>query len=112
MKLEIINCRCGATIAACHHSAIDDNWTNKKEEYIRRGYTTEIITEEFRFGECSCKDNWNSIMKEFIRETDYESPTSTDLIVWLEENYNTPIKKIEPSTHKHLETLARGRSKY
>lgn len=93
MKLEVIKCRCGAPIAACHYVARDDNWNNKRDEYVRRGYTTEIITENFQFGDCSCKDNWNATMKEFINDVDNDVPSATDLIVWLEENYNAPTKK-------------------
>lgn len=93
MKLEVIKCRCGANIAACHYVARDTDWINKRDEYVRRGYATETITENFQFGECSCKDSWNATMKEFINETDNEIPSAVDLIVWLEDKYNVPTKK-------------------
>ena len=93
MKVEIIKCRCGAIIAGCHHSAIDESWIYKKDEYLQRGYTTEIITESFQFGECTCEEGWNTIMKTFVRECENDMLTATDLIVWLEKNYEKPNKK-------------------
>lgn len=55
--VQIINCPCGETIAACMEPECykDVEWQRSMRAYVKKGYTVKMANKgEWSFGKCAC----------------------------------------------------------
>jgi hypothetical protein len=70
-NVQIINCLCGATIAACRVPECyeDAEWQKNMRKYVRKGYTVEIHeNSNWKFGGCTCPPKENKRKKKHLTQ--------------------------------------------
>lgn len=62
--LEIINCKCGKSFAACVDGMQDEEWKEQKTEHVKAKCTVHFVDrQDFKFESCDCPKTEKQILE-------------------------------------------------
>tara|TARA_R110000744_G_scaffold128069_1_gene235086 strand:+ start:719 stop:931 length:213 start_codon:yes stop_codon:yes gene_type:complete len=62
--VEIINCKCGKSFAACTDGMQDEEWREERIEYVKVGCTINFVDrQDFNFESCDCPKTEKQILE-------------------------------------------------